>query len=152
MLKYLNNKLIFVETQNIEKMVLIEKMVDLINDNTNLVEDRNEFLNRIVQRENIGTTAIGRGIAIPHARTETLKDIALSIAIVPTGIDFNSPDAEKATVIVMIGAPKSKNDEYLSLLSAITRAFRDRVLRESVLRASSDGEIIEILADYFQKE
>lgn len=150
MLKYLNNKLVIVENGNIEKEELIKKMVEVIYNNTKLIETKEDFLNKIMERESIGTTGIGKGIAIPHARCENLKDIVLSLALVKNGIDFNTPDGEKAKLIIMVGAPKDKNSEYLALLSSITKAFREKELRDNITTAGSETEVLEILAGYFE--
>lgn len=151
MLKYLNNKLVIVENGKIEKEVLLEKLVDVIYNNTSLIDSKEEFLGKIVERENIGTTGIGKGIAIPHARCENLKDIVISMALVKNGIEFNTPDGEKAKLIIMVGAPKDKNSEYLALLSSITKAFRDKEFRDNVTCSSSETEILELLAGYFEQ-
>ncbi len=150
MLKYLNNKLVIVEKDTINKEELLKKMVQAIYENTTLIESKEEFLNKIFEREAIGTTGIGKGIAIPHARCENLKNIVLSLALVKNGLDFNTPDGEKAKLIIMVGAPKDKNSEYLALLSSITKAFREKELRDNITCAGSETEILEILAGYFE--
>jgi fructose-specific phosphotransferase system IIA component len=149
MLKYLNNKLIIVDEKETKKNLIIEKLVDKIADNTTLITDKNDFLQKIYDRENIGTTGIGKGIAIPHARCESVRDIAISIAIVKRGIDFNTPDGELAKVIIIVGAPRSKNTEYLELLSSITKAFRNKELRDNVTLAENEEEALVLLAEYF---
>lgn len=146
MLKYLNNKLIIVESGLIEKETIIKRLVDLIFTNTKLLISKEQFLEKIFEREAIGTTGIGKGIAVPHARCEGLTDIVMAIGVVKTGVEFNTPDDEKAKVILLVGAPKEKNDEYLDILASISKAFRNKDFRNSIILASSVDEVVEITA------
>ena len=146
MLKYLNNKLIIVESGLIEKETIIKRLVDLIFTNTKLLISKDQFLEKIFEREAIGTTGIGKGIAVPHARCEGLTDIVMAIGVVKTGVEFNTPDDEKAKVILLVGAPKEKNDEYLDILASISKAFRNKDFRNSIILASSVDEVVEITA------
>ena len=125
MLKYLNNKLIVLEDNYISKNDILVKLIDLIDKNTNLLLEKELFLEKIMEREEIGTTGIGKGIAVPHARCEELKDIVMALAVVKVPIDFNTPDEDKVKVILLVGAPKDKNNEYLDLLASISKSFRN---------------------------
>lgn len=146
MLKYLNNKLIVLENNYISKNDILVKLIDLIDKNTNLLLEKELFLEKIMEREEIGTTGIGKGIAVPHARCEELKDIVMALAVVKVPIDFNTPDEDKVKVILLVGAPKDKNNEYLDLLAAISKSFRNKEFRDSVTAVSNEEELLEVLA------
>ena len=150
MLKYLNNKLIVLENNYISKNDILIKLIDLIDKNTNLLLKKELFLEKIMEREEIGTTGIGKGIAVPHARCEELKDIVMALAVVKVPIDFNTPDEDKVKVILLVGAPKDKNNEYLDLLASISKSFRNSEFRGSVMCAHSEDELVEIVANYFE--
>ncbi len=146
MLKYLNNKLIVLEDNYISKNDILVKLIDLIDKNTNLLLEKELFLEKIMEREEIGTTGIGKGIAVPHARCEELKDIVMALAVVKVPIDFNTPDEDKVKVILLVGAPKDKNNEYLDLLASISKSFRNKEFRDSVTTVSNEEELLEVLA------
>lgn len=150
MLKYLNNKLIVVENGPVDKNEIIEKLVELIYKNTKKVSNKELFLQKIFERENMGTTGIGKGIAVPHARCEEVTDVVMAIAVVKSGVEFNTPDDEKAKVILLVGAPKNKNNEYLDLLASISKSFRNSEFRGSVMCVHSEDELVEIVANYFE--
>jgi len=150
MLKYLNNKLIIVENGPVDKKEIIEKLVELIYKNTKKVSNKELFLEKIFERENMGTTGIGKGIAVPHARCEEVTDVVMAIAVVKSGVEFNTPDDEKAKVILLVGAPKNKNNEYLDLLASISKSFRNSEFRGNVICANSEDELVEIVANYFE--
>ena len=150
MLKYLNNKLIIVENGPVDKKEIIEKLVELIYKNTKKVSNKELFLEKIFERENMGTTGIGKGIAVPHARCEEVTDVVMAIAVVKSGVEFNTLDDEKAKVILLVGAPKNKNNEYLDLLASISKSFRNSEFRGNVICANSEDELVEIVANYFE--
>lgn len=151
MLKYLNNKLIIVENNVIGKKEIIEKLVSLIDENTDMITDKTAFLTKIIEREEIGTTGIGKGIAVPHARCEELKNIVMALAVLKVPIDFNTPDDDKVRVILLVGAPKDKNNEYLDLLSSISKSFRKKEFRDSVTTVTNEEELLEILAGQLEQ-
>ena len=151
MLKYLNNRLILVENDYIGKKEIMEKMADLIEKNTDLLLNKKLFLEKIMEREEIGTTGIGKGIAVPHARCEELSDIVMALAVLKQPIDFNTPDEDKARVILLVGAPKDKNNEYLDLLATIAKSFRKKEFRDSVTTVTNEEELLEILAGQLEQ-
>lgn len=148
MLKYLNNKLVLVEKDSVDKDFLISKMISVIKENTDVIENEADFHRKIMEREKIGTTGIGKGVAVPHARCDNLKRMVFSIAILKRGIDFNSPDDEKVKIVVMVGAPKTENTEYLNLLSFISKLFRNKDVRDSLILSSTPEEVLETIAGF----
>ena len=146
MLNYLNNKLIIFENKELNKQDIIDKMINLVSENTKYVNSRDGFLEKIMERENIGTTGIGMGIVIPHARCEYLDEIVIAMAVLKHPIEFNTPDGELAKIVVLLGSPKGRNSEYLKLLSKITAIFRNRDFRENILKIENQEELVEIMA------
>ncbi len=147
MLRYLNKKLIIKVSEASKKEEIIDKLIDLIGIETDLLLSKEDFRDKIYAREAIGTTGIGRGIVVPHARCEQVKDIVFAVALVKNGIeDYNTPDGEKAKLVILVAAPKNRNSEYLTLLSDISRAFRQSEYRDNILLSNDLGDLIEGLA------
>lgn len=146
MINYLNNKLVLIEENKVNKEEIIEKLASQISEKTDKISVKEVFLKKIFEREEIGTTGIGREVVVPHARCESLEDIVVAIAVLKTAIEFNTPDGELAKVVILVGAPKEKNGEYLKLLSNISKAFRNAEFRESVKLAKDKEELLEILS------
>lgn len=147
MVKYLNKNLILKIDTKINKSDVINKLIDLAFEKTDFIEDKEKFIEKIFAREDIGTTGIGRGIGVPHARCEDLKNIVFAIALCKEGIeDYQTPDGEKAKLAILVGAPKSQNDEYLKLLARLSKSFRLDEYRNSVLLAKDLDELIEAIA------
>lgn len=147
MLSYLNKNLIVKIEQRVSKEEIINFLVDLVDEKTDLFEDKEVFLEKINARESIGTTGIGRGIGVPHARCEKLEDIVFAVALCTKGVEnYNTPDGEEAKVILLVGAPKHRNEEYLKLLSIISRAFRQQEFRENLILSRDLDELVETIA------
>lgn len=147
MLRYLNRKLIVKVSEASKKEEIIDKLIDLIDLETDLLISKDDFREKIYAREAIGTTGIGRGIVVPHARCEQVKDIVFAVALVKGGItDYNTPDGEKAKLVILVAAPKNRNSEYLKLLADISRAFRQSEFRDNILLSNDLDDLIEGLA------
>lgn len=142
MVKYTNEKLIkFIKGKNTKEEIL-EKIVNLISENTDLVEDKDIFFKNIMERENIGSTGIGMGIAMPHTRCDGVKDLVVSIAVLENAVDFGAIDGELIKVVVLVGGPKEKGQEYLKLMSSIARIFREKDIRDNIKTSRDEEELI----------
>ncbi|WP_319202309.1 PTS sugar transporter subunit IIA [uncultured Ilyobacter sp.] len=146
MINYLTSKLLTVVDGKKNKEEVIRLLADMVSENSDAVEDKDLFLERLFQREEVGTTGIGMGIVVPHARCESLNKIIIAVALLENPIEFNTPDGVDAKLVILVGAPKNNNKEYLDLLAKIARKFRYKEYRENILEASSKEELIEALS------
>ena len=128
------------------KIEVIDELVDVLY-NAGRLNDKDEFRKTILNREEQSSTGLEEGIAIPHARSEKIEEIVVTVGLVENKIDFNSPDGEGVNLILLVGAPKGKNREYLSLVSELMRTFRNKKLREAVTCASNYQELLEAIAE-----
>lgn len=147
MLQYLNSKLITYIEGNPTKEEALKMLVELIKKNSDALNDENNFYENILAREELGSTGIGQGIAIPHARSEKIKKLIVAIGLLKNGVDFNSLDGEKVKLIILVGSPKGQNREYLSLVSELMRTFRNKKLRENVICTNNYQELLEAIAE-----
>lgn len=143
MLKYLDKKLIVKIDEKMSKQEVLEYMINLVCENTSLIESKEEFSGKIFAREELGTTGIGRAVAVPHARCEEIKNIIFAVALMKNPIDdYLTPDSENPKIVILVGAPKSKNSEYLKLLSNISKWFRKKENRDNILLAKDTDELV----------
>lgn len=145
---YSNEKLIRYVEEEFTKDELLANMVHTISENSDAILEENDFLKNVLEREKIGTTAIGTGIAIPHARFAGAKKIVLAIYLLKIPINFQALDGEPVKLVIMIGAPQEQGKEYLTLISTIARAFRNIEYRNSVLSAKTSEELLKKLEDF----
>lgn len=148
MLNYFNIKMInILENTSISKDEVLKLMVSNMYKHSNSVIDEEVFYKEVLEREKIGTTGIGMGVAIPHARTEAIKDIVVSVGLLKEAVDFNSLDEEKVKIIILVGAPKNESKKYLELLSLLSKTFRNKKIRESILESRTTECLIEAVAE-----
>ena len=108
------------------------------------IVDFDQYVSEVFDRENLGTTGIGFGLALPHARTDAVNKIIIYIARVNEGIDFKSLDGEPVKLIFLMGTPNAEVQNYLKVLSNLTRLLKKELFRTSLLEATSSEEVIEI--------
>ena len=103
---------------------------DVLNELINIVMpvcsklDREDALKQLNEREKIGSTGVGRGVAIPHARSDAVKDFVIALGRSTKGVKFDSLDDEPAKLIFLIGTPKGKNtNDYLSPIYGTINRF-----------------------------
>lgn len=123
----------------------IKKLGVLLKD-ANAVSDYEGFIKDVFERESLNTTGIGHYIAIPHARTDTVKDFVIAFGRVADGLEFESLDKKPVKLIFLMGTPKEKKglNGYLQILSSLTRRLDKESFREELLNASTPKEIIDI--------
>lgn len=99
----------------------------------------------IMKREAQGPTAIGDGIAIPHAKSGAVKKPMLTAITVPDGVDLNALDQQPSKLIFMIAAPEGGGDTHLELLSRLTVMLMDASFREELLAAQNTDAFLKII-------
>ena len=104
-----------------------------------------EIFSKLYEREKLGTTAFGNGIAIPHARVEGIKNAKIIILKLDNAIDFNSIDNSKVDIIISLLVPNDKNDIHVELLSYIASLLDDKIFREKIRTAKTVSDIMMIV-------
>lgn len=132
----------FLKSKN--KYRAIEELADVFK-GTDVCSDIKAFINALKEREEIMTTGIGFGIAVPHAKLESVHKIAYAIGISKKGIEFNSIDGKPVHLVVLVAAGERQHKEYLKLLSKIMSVLKNDVIRNEIIQAKSTKDIIEIL-------
>ena len=113
-----------------------------------VVTDEDMFFEAILRRENLESTGIGLGVAIPHARTPAVKRTALAFGRSEAGVDFNSLDGKPAFLVFLIAAPEDRKTEYIMTLARVSRLIRRDEARIALNRARTTEEIVSIIQQY----
>ena len=101
--------------------------------------------NRLVARERLGSTGLGEGCALPHARVPGLGCALAAFLRLEKGVDFDSPDREPVDLVAGLLVPEESTDEHLEILAAIARTLSDESVRTSVRSAEEPARIREAL-------
>ena len=126
------------------KMEAIDKMVDLVGNSGNL-NNKEEYKKAIIAREEMSTTGIGEGVAIPHAKTKAVNKACLASGVSKDGIDYESFDGSLSNLFFMIAAPDGANDTHLEVLSRLSTILMDEEFRNSLINATSVDEFIALI-------
>ena len=102
-----------------------------------------EIIAGLQERESLGSTGFGKGIAIPHCRLKSVTDFVVGIITVPSGIDFEALDNEKVGLFIFIIAPEAKSNEHLKLLSAISQTLLIPGAVKEILAESTSEAVCE---------
>ena len=117
------------------------------------VKNSQELTAEILRREELMSTAIGRGIAIPHIRLQSITDLVVSVGVSRVDIgDFNPLDDEPVRLIFMIAAAYNQHAYYLQTLSYFSARLKNRLLRDSLLQAKAPGEVYNLLTSAAAQE
>jgi mannitol/fructose-specific phosphotransferase system IIA component (Ntr-type) len=99
------------------------------------------FYDELLARDRLDTTCLGNGVALPHARTEHVKEIVLAVGRSDVGIPMEQSN-ETVRLFFMLGTPKTKPGDYLAVVSALCKILRDAATREALLVAATPEEFI----------
>ena len=105
------------------------------------------IFDRLVARERLGSTGLGEGCALPHARAPGLDRTVAAFLRLRRGVDFDSPDHEPVDLVFGLLVPEESTDEHLEILAAIARVFSDERVRSSIRSADEPTRIREVLVN-----
>jgi nitrogen PTS system EIIA component len=103
----------------------------------------NKIIKALRDREELGSTGFGDGIAIPHCKMDEVDDFVAGIMISKKGVDFDSLDGKKAHIFFIVIAPYSKPNEHIKLLAAISRVVKHKNVRREMINADSTTQLYE---------
>lgn len=112
------------------------------------IKEKKAFLNALLKREKLGSTGIGNGVAIPHAKSERVRDFILAFARKDEGIDFGALDGEKTYLFFVLASPDDDVGTHLKILAEISRLVKDKFVVESLKRAKNKKDIVRIISIY----
>ena len=127
-----------------DKNAAIDKLISLM-DAGGRLNSIQGYKEGILAREALGSTAIGEGIAIPHAKVDAVKEPGLAAMVVPEGVDYEAFDGSLANLIFMIAAPAAGDDVHLQALSRLSTLLMNPGFKESLIGAKDADEFLDII-------
>jgi PTS system nitrogen regulatory IIA component len=128
-----------------DKQGVLREFADLLM-KSGKYKDGDGLVRVLAAREALGSTGIGDGVAIPHAKLPGLGGIAMAFGRSKEGVDFDSLDGGPAKLFVLLLAPEDAPGEHLKALARISRMMKDGNLRDSLLKAPDKGAIRRLLS------
>lgn len=128
------------------KKRVFEQIGLLIENNHSIA--RSQVFDSLFAREKLGSTGLGRGVAIPHGRIKGLKDAIGAIARMQQPIAFDAPDGQNVNLIFVLLVPDRATDLHLQILSELAQMFSDKPFREQLLNAQSAAKLHQLITDW----
>ena len=128
----------------------IREMVGLMAKGGN-ISDTDKYMEGVFAREEEGTTGIGEGIAIPHAKNDAVRAPGLAAMVIPNGVDYDSMDGEPVNLVFLIAAPNTEDNVHLEVLSRLSMLLMDGSFKENLLKADTAEEFLDCV-DRAEKE
>jgi len=141
-----------VDLKSSDKDGIIEELVDLLVASGEVKSaSKNEILDKLKEREMLGSTGIGKGVGIPHAKSAKTKKMISAFGVSKSGVDFRSLDGAPAYIFFLLIAPGETPGPHLKALAKISRLLDDKFVRERLRAASSNTDALKIMKEEEQK-
>jgi len=128
------------------KTEVIRELVDIL-DKTGKLSDAESAFKAVLSRENMGSTGLEKGIAVPHAKTDKVKNLTLAIGIAPEGVDFDSLDGEPSKLFFLLLAQPSQSGPHIEALAEIARITRSQSFCRLLVNAKTSEEVVELFKE-----
>lgn len=137
------DRVVFIE--NSSKRDAIVELANVLSEAPQ-VKNKEELVSEILKREDLMSTAVGRGIAIPHVRLSSVTDLVMAVGICKKNIeDYQAVDNEPVSLLIMIAAAYNQHTYYLKTISYLTAKLRSQELRDSLKKAATPREAYDAL-------
>ena len=147
-LEFVSGKAIRPELEAVGKESVIKEMVAaLVEANEIKEEDSESIVGAILKREDLGSTGIGKGIAVPHTKHPSVERLTGTVAVSPEGVDFNSLDGEKVQLLFLLVSPLDRPGDHLRALENISRQLRDDTFCRFLKQSKTAEDIQQLLEE-----
>ena len=129
-----------------EKTEIIQELLDLAM-KTGRIKDRSVALKAVMERENLMSTGLERGVAVPHAKTPMAEDLVMSLGISKDGLDFQSVDEKPSHLFFFLLAPETAAGPNVKVLAQIARLTSDAHFCKALTKADTPSDVLDIIRD-----
>ena len=149
LLEILSGDSIIVDLKGNTKEEILEELEGAVDESK--ITDRQKVLEAVLQREEIMSTGIGHGIAIPHGKSEFVKELGGVLGIKRDGVDFDSLDGKPTFIFFLLVSPMDVSGPHIKALARISRLLKGEEFRKRLIGVGSRDDAIEILKEEEEK-
>jgi mannitol/fructose-specific phosphotransferase system IIA component (Ntr-type) len=143
--------MIILDLESQDREGVLQEMVDYLKKREQITKEK-ELYERLLQREQLGSTAIGDGVAIPHCKLKGTKNPIILLALSKTGVDFHSLDGNPSHVFFLVVSSPDNPSLNLQILAAIAHLVRKAgPLLKKILEAKNINTILEVIREGEEK-
>jgi nitrogen PTS system EIIA component len=129
--EFLPETAIAVELKGLNKKDILKELVGVLSE-AHEIKNSATLLSALQEREELGSTGIGQGIAIPHGKSDSVGKVVAALGISKKGIDFEALDGEPVHIFFMLVAPSNSAGVHLKILAKISRLLKDKFFRQAL--------------------
>lgn len=144
---FLSKRAIKIPLESQTKPAVLKELVDLLCKVYEL-DKKGEIMEAVLEREELMSTGVGYGIAIPHAKLDFINTSKLVGGIAPSGIEFDSVDGKPAQIFFMLVSPRNGSGDHVRILSGLSRILHSQEVRDLVISSSTSEDLIEAIKKY----
>lgn len=149
---FLNEKAISADLKSGDKKEIMQELTELLVKSGELKPKmRDAVVKTLLNREALGSTGIGQGVAIPHGKCDYIKELVGAFGISKKGINFDSLDGEPAYIFFLLLAPIESSGPHLKALARISKLLKDKYFRDSLRNADSEKTLLKIIKEEDQR-
>jgi PTS system fructose-specific IIA component/PTS system nitrogen regulatory IIA component len=130
-----------------KESVINEMVAALVNANAIKGDDQDSIVKAILKREELGSTGIGRGVAVPHTKHPSVEELIGTVGVSAEGVDFNSLDGEKVQLFFLLVSPPDRPGDHLRALENISRQLRDDTFCRFLKQSKTADDIQQLLEE-----
>lgn len=147
---YLDADLISVQSEISSSKKLLQEMARLLALPNEEIREK-DIYHALLEREKLGNTGIGNGVALPHSRFADIGDAVIAVITLSEAIDYDSVDRQPVDIAFGLLVPESATDEHLQLLAAIARLLSDDAHKQQLSSAHSADQIIDLIRGWSEQ-
>ena len=144
--EFLNEKAIAADMKATTKEQALRELVEVLA-KAEGIKNPSELVKVLMGREALGSTGIGQGVGIPHAKTNSVKKLVAALGICPQGVDFDALDGEPVHIFFLLVAPEDSAGPHLKGLARISRLLKDKYFRESLKQLRDEKAILKLIRE-----
>lgn len=145
LIELIDKRTVKVPLESVDKQGVLRELVDLLASAPDKVSDPEALYMAVLNREAMGSTGLAEGIAVPHGKTDAVKNVCLAIGVAPEGIDFDAADGKPSRLFFLIAAAPDKAGPHIAALADIARLAHSEALINALVGARDASELIRIL-------
>lgn len=143
---YMCRGAVAVDLKGKDKKDVINELSDLLL-KAKKISDKEKVVKILLEREELGSTGIGQGIAIPHGKTGQVNEVVVAFGSSKQGIDFEALDGEPVYIVFLLLAPTESSGVHLKALAKISRLLKDKYFRQALRDAKNTDEVIKVIKE-----
>jgi len=143
---FVSGKAIRADLRSIDKSTVIAELVEsLLSAGEIKSADKDDIVKAILKREELGSTGIGRGIAVPHTKHPSVNKLIGTVGVSTNGVEFESLDGEKVQLFFLLVSPPDRPGDHLRALENISRQLRDETFCRFLKQSKTSDDIFQLL-------